>query len=275
MGPLALRRLAGGWLVLAMWKLLLPLAAAFGTSNLIVGLFADTEVRRELARIRAAGQPIALSDLAQPRVDPARNPAFVYIREANALSQLDERMLSDFTSRDPARKARVSTASVRRALSQAEDELARVRRASALPRCQFPVNWTGGADAQFPHYAGARRLARILGAHARLCAIDGRRREAMADVAAILGIARHVGQEPVLLASLVEYAIISTARATLQNVLRECSPRPSECTSVVEALAGMDLRTAMVRMLEGERCLGLSVLQLAGRQGSATSSGGG
>lgn len=275
MGLPVLRRRAGGWFVLAMWKLLLPLAVALGTSNLIVGLSADREVQRELARIKAAGQPIALSDLAQPRVDPARNPAFVYIREAEALSNVDERMLSDFISRDPARRARVSPASVRRALLQVEDELARVRRASALPRCQFPVNWTAGADAQFPHYAGARRLARILGAHARLCAIDGRRREAMADVAAILGIARHVGQEPVLLASLVEYAIISIARVALQNVLRECSPRPSECTSAVAALAGIDLRTAMVRTLEGERCFGLAILEAARRQGASAPSGGG
>jgi len=273
--PASFLRRVRGWLLSAILRVFLPLAVVVAVVSFIANRYVDAQLQRELTRIRAAGQPAALSDLAKPRVGPTQNAAPIYIREARALSAVDQQMLSDFTSRRPDRRARVSRESVRRLLLQAEDNLARVRTAAALPACQFPVNWTAGAGAQFPHYADARRLARILRAHARLCAIDGRRSEAMADVAAILGIARHVGQEPVLLASLVEYAIIALARASLESVLTECSPSPSECRPVTAALSAMNLRTSFVSALEGERCFGLSLLECPSSLSPSAAPGGG
>ncbi|MGQ9525973.1 MAG: hypothetical protein ACUVTZ_14205 [Armatimonadota bacterium] len=258
--PFARRRRAGGWFAIALWKVIVPLAFAAASGLCVADWFANAQLQGELAGIKEAGKPTELSDLAKPRVSPAQNAAPIYIHTARVVKLVDDRALLDFISLDPERRAKVDLALVQRKLSQVEDEIARVRRASALPGCQFPVNWSAGPNATFEHYAQVRSLARVLSAHARLCALDGRRSEAMSDVAAVLGIARHIGQEPVLLASLVEYAVVGIARSALQSVLNECRPTPLQCQPVVRALDRMDLRSSLVRALEGERCFGLASL---------------
>jgi hypothetical protein len=72
-------------------------------------------------------------------------------------------------------------------------------------------------------------------------------------------MARHMAPEPALISQLHQYAVLSTARRALQDVLAVTSPSETDCRRLDQSLAELDPHAAFVRGLYGERCLGLWV----------------
>src|SRR5206468_6520343 len=117
--------------------------------------------------------------------------------EGQRLSRQDELVLRQFLVERTGKAPAVSVPQVRQALAGTEDALSLVRRAAAMPRCRFPVDWEAGFAALLPHYPQLTSFSRLLGAHAIVAAIDGKPSEAGADIQAIVGLTGHMAAEPI------------------------------------------------------------------------------
>jgi hypothetical protein len=240
-------------------------------------------LERELAQIRDRGEALTVRELAPPPVPDAENAALVYQRALLSLprqeavrsggrepwrlmAQADENALRDFTAAEPAKQRGVSLDQVRQALAGTEETAALTRQAAAMPRCAFPVDWDAGTEALFPHLGPLRSLARLLAAEAIVAARDGKPAEAVANLRAIQSMAQHIGQEPVLISQLVQYACLSTGQSGLRRILGESSLGEAECREIADALAGVDVHTPFARAVEGERSFGLWIFDAVRRR---------
>lgn len=268
-----LGRLAGwGWRFLrpVLAALVLFVLGAYVATNVTAG----RELEHELALVRQQGEPLSLTEAAPAPVPDDENAALVYEQAFNALprrveyapkvanareqrlAREDEALLSDFFSDKPEIRNRVTMAQVRGTLVGTKEALALARQAAAMPQCRFPVDWEAGAGALFPHYAKLRSLARLLAAHAVVAAADGRTEEAVSDLEAVVGLARHCG-EPLLIGQIVQYACLSIGCDALGRVLEVSSPDEAECRRLAGSLAGVDLYAPFERAIITERVFGL------------------
>jgi hypothetical protein len=118
------------------------------------------------------------------------------------------------------------------------------------------VDWEAGAGALFPHYPKLRSLARLLAAHAGVSAEDGRPGDAVADLEAVVGLARHCG-EPVLIGQLIQYACLSVGCQALGRVLEVSTLEEEQARHLARTLAELDLYGPFERALMTERTFGL------------------
>jgi hypothetical protein len=244
-------------------------------------VWAGRALERELALVRARGEPLSLTEVAPPRVPDDQNAALLYARafallprqeqnpqvdgsEGQRLARQDELVLRQFLGE---RKGQppvvVSTRQVRQALAGTEAALALVRRAAAMPRCRFPVDWEAGAAALLPHYPQLISLSRLLAAQAIVAAHDGKPSEAAADLQAILGLTRHIAAEPIVVGQLAQYACLVTAVHSLNRVMQLTSLSEADSRQIEQALAQRELYGPFERAVLEERCLGLWAFDLA------------
>ncbi|MGC8834555.1 MAG: hypothetical protein ACP5R4_10930 [Armatimonadota bacterium] len=205
----------------------------------------------------------SLTELAPP-VPSSQNAAPIYLR-AFQLCPKDRnasQLLSSFISSDGA-NAKAIVPKVRAALQKYEKALSLARRAASMPHCRFPTNWQTADPAALrsPYYADLRELARATAAHAKLCAMDGRAHEAAADLQASFRMAKHVGEDPVLISVLVEYACIGIAGRALLGVLETSILSEKDIKKLDQTLAEMNLNGALVRALQGELALSMQTLR--------------
>lgn len=234
---------------------------------------AGSALERELARIREQGEPLTLREAAPPPVPEDENAAVLYARAFERLPRLvpapssgqpnprlssaDERVLKALFSERGNRVGDVPIAQLRDLLTGTDEALALFRKAAAMPRCRFPVDWEAGAGALFPHYPRLLVLTRLTAAHAILAAAEGRPDDAVAGVSAILGMARHLADEPIMIGLLIQYRCLTTAESGLQRVLETSTPSDEACRELDRQLSDLDLLTPLERTVQTERCLGL------------------
>lgn len=141
-------------------------------------------------------------------------------------------------------------------LRERSGELTLLRQAAAMPHCRFERDYFRPTVTMIlPQLSDFRTAARLLAVDARHCTARGNISQAVEDVNAILGIARHA-REPLLVALLVSMSIETTAARELENILNH--PGVTE-----EHLAQIDvgmtysLRDAFVRSLRMDEAMGL------------------
>jgi hypothetical protein len=260
-----------------------PVLPALAFLLLLVYVIANARggqaLEQELSLIRGQGEPLSLSEAAPPPVPDSQNAAQVYAQafarlsrhdpapaaadpNGDRLTEADSRVLDHFLSDDPRRRQTVSTEQVRQVLAGTDAALALARRAAAMPRCRFPVNWEAGAGALFPHYPKLLSLSRLLGAHAILASMDGKPADAVADNQAIVGIARHILAEPVLIGNLVAFRCLSMARNSLRRSMEVAPLTEAQSRQLYQAWAAIDLQAPFYHTVETERCLGLWVFDV-------------
>jgi hypothetical protein len=244
------------WSVIAMTFLFL--LVAYVAANVRSGRVLENE----LSAVRERGEPLSLKEAAPPLIPDAENAAVVYGRAFKLLPKLsgeEQTTLIQFGRSGSDRDKDVSPDKIRPILAKSQDALAVAEEASKMPRCRFPVNYEAGAGALFPHLSHLREITRLWAARARLNAMEGRPAEAISDVEAILSVARQLNDEPVLVTKLVQYSSIALADRGLKSVLESSSPTAQELQPLYDEVAKIDLYSAFVHALEGERALGLWV----------------
>lgn len=224
------------------------------------------------------GRIPSLAELAPP-VPSSQNAAALYLRAFQLLpkDRNASQLLSSFISSDGA-NAKALVPKVRAAIQKYKKALSLVRRAASMPKCRFPTNWQNAdlATLRFPYYANLRELVRATAAHAKLCAMDGRAHEAAVDLHASFRTAKHIGEDPILISVLVEYACIGIAGRAFLSVLKTAPPSEKDCEKLNQTLAEIDLTSALVRALQGELALfAQSQRKASNRQASDTACTGG
>jgi hypothetical protein len=112
-------------------------------------------------------------------------------------------------------------------LQREERGLALVRRAAALPACSFERDWLQSSDLVLPELDKMRHAADLLTVKARWHAARGEAGPALDNVAAILGMARHIN-DPILVSLLFSARCHRQGIAALEEVLLLTRPSPKE-----------------------------------------------
>ena len=110
-------------------------------------------------------------------------------------------------------------------LATAAPELKLVEQAAELPHCDFHRNWSLGPSLPLPEYAQMRKMARLLAARAVLESEAGHPEAALRTICIGARMARHLDEEPILIAFLVRIAIEALMDRAFQQVVKRYAGR--------------------------------------------------
>src|SRR5207244_9088259 len=119
-------------------------------------------------------------------------------------------------------------------LAAIEPARAEARKLIGMTRGRFPLQWAANALLTQIHSQDARSAANLLRYEAALASQDGKADSAVAFVRGLVGSARSVGDEPLLISALIRSACDAQAVAALERALAQGEPSTWEL-EVVQA----------------------------------------
>ena len=135
-------------------------------------------------------------------------------------------------------------------IDQSKSSLVYLHRGAALTKCDWAPDYEDGMRLLLPHLAKARSLANLAALRARHQFEQGNHTAGMADVVAVLRLARHVQTDPIMINQLVGYVIQDVA-------VRAAAPHlPAAKAALADLAAALDRLPAsptVAQMLEQER----------------------
>jgi hypothetical protein len=144
-----------------------------------------------------------------------------------------------------------------------EPALARAQEAFHLPNSRYPADCSLGCYTPLPHLNAVRDLVRVAQAKGYLTADSGDLRGAVGCVDAILGLARSLDDEPIVISQVLRNRSIKLAMFTLERILNRGSPEERELEEVASAFAAADRTNLMARALIGERAFNLPYFRMS------------
>ncbi len=275
---------------------------------------AEALLQAELDKLKAAGEPLTLAELAPPPVPDEENAALVYLEafaalqvappETPALPPLlppapvtpgaggapppDENAPAPPPplpppgappragppppppGLPPGGPGLPAAANEEEYVAGNAEALALLEKAAGMPRCRWPQDWTKGQAMVFPYHAPTRQCARLLAAKMRVEARQGQADQALHTCGVSLAMSRAIKSDPLLIASLVSYALtvlpldglrsgLGLERLTADGPLPPVVPNPAlpstaACRALYEQLAHVDPASLQKAML-GERAM--------------------
>lgn len=197
----------------------------------------DIQPRNAAAAYRAAMQRLGILD---PGDGTAAQPRF---------TGEERQTIADVTGPEGV------TLAVRNALGRVAAELDAARAAAASPECDFGLDRSKGFGFLMPHVAPMREIARLLRADVAMRIADGDMDGAVASMAALGGLTRHVASDHLLITSLVGSAVGSAADASIAMAIDRGMLDAEQSKKLLDSLqpiAGTD-PFQYVTALEGER----------------------
>ncbi len=200
---------------------------------------ADARLKRQLAAIRAAGDPVTLADLARKPIPPETNAATYLHRAEAGVGAIADAIERSADARDyfypPPNSAMNGAvtfpmpAKVRRTVRAAFDAQPNVigflKQAAECPDYDAKLDYTLTAENFVDRGLDAvqknRNFARVLRCHAYLLADEGRHDDAVRSTVVLLKLARHFDRNPTLVNYLVTLACrgmaLESANAAMQS----------------------------------------------------------
>lgn len=257
----------------------LVLAVMHGIATLVLG----RRFAAELAKIRASGAYISVSELGGPPVADADNAAVVYKRvferldgqeASKQLAVLNQVLVKEQALSASSGNAVIADLDNSNLWSQAtkssayfDDIVPIAREAVAKPSCKFPVNWEAGAAASFMHLGLLRNLSRVLAAQAIVLAHDGKMDAAVDRLRLGFTVGQNTCNEPTLIAFLVKRAMLGTMTEALKAVLSYGNVSARQAAALNSDISHVDVSSDLGRAMRGERTFGLWAYDLARRDG--------
>ena len=124
-----------------------------------------------------------------------------------------------------------------------------------MPPCRTLRNCSLLANTPLPHLAHLRTLAALQQYDAELALLAGKPQGACAAVKTILGLARTLDREPVLISQLVRLKLLNFAVATLARRANAGALDPAEITTLRAAFAQTRATNQSAHALIGERAM--------------------
>jgi len=136
----------------------------------------------------------------------------------------------------------------------------------AIEHSRYPLDLSKGIEALIPHIAEFRTGVRLLKLEAALHAENGKPQLAADSITSILGLARSLSKEPVLISQLVRVACQALSVSTLDYVINKTEFTDEQLLELSETLAEDEDLSAMTRTFAGERCVGVSMFKMPAAQ---------
>ena len=237
-----------------------PFLVAAAILGLVVFVLARNAVyRRALARerekIRAAGEPASLDELASSPIPEDLNAAVVF---EGAFKKLDAgravepegwaRCLQD-------RDVVFDPESIEGALKVHAAAMTLAREALGRPSCRFDLDYAKGIEMELPHLGRLRKLARLFAGEAHLHAHSGRAAEAADSLRCVFALAHAMDEEPIHISKLVSVSIVGIGITALQKVEHRAPLADSSRQELIAKMREIDLRRAATQSMIGERLM--------------------
>lgn len=252
------RGLATFGLVLA--SIILVAAAAWTTLNVRYSRLLESE----LSSLRADGFALTVAAARPQPVPEAENAARIYL----PLFQVNFERAQGQPGTKPnggLNRFRIGKTDVASVLAgrqiiespEAQAALARLRQASQMPYCVFPVKWEQGFSALFPHLAQIRQAARLVAAQAILKGRAGKLTEALDWLVVSYRMADQAAEEPSLIAQLVAYATRAIANQAARDIITGKDVPPAAGRRLYDELATVEVYKPYAAAMRMEVAQGL------------------
>jgi hypothetical protein len=213
---------------------------------------AERELEAEMARLTEAGILLSPEDLIPEVPEGELNAADLYQQAFGAVQMTaDERTIVYDLESD--RAARLAT--LRELISRNPGYFDLIERASRLPHCAFPVDWSDPFARGRYHGPQLREVTRWLRRRMEVRAADGNWDGVLQDAGRILRIGEHLKLEPAVLSAATGSALQRIGLSQLGEVLDEAEPSVPACRKLYDQLDQIDHVPASVRGLKGELAL--------------------
>ncbi|MGB9624665.1 MAG: hypothetical protein ACPMAQ_07360 [Phycisphaerae bacterium] len=251
------RRVLRGIMVGAVAVFLLAL-----TAWLAWGYVEARQLNAEIARIRAAGEPVTFEDLRSNTASPVIKPS-VETGEADDAGPYYEAALALLRDRDAkplwdacgayrdalrtsptSRPTRNVAESVEQLLTDNALALDMLDRGAQCPTCRFNIGIEFGMGRCLEQLARARAAAKLLAARTLVRASQGRGDEAVESLISLLRL-RRMFDPPITIAYLVEMASVSLACEDTAIILELCRPSDAALMRLGDALLTIDGHRSM------------------------------
>jgi hypothetical protein len=254
-----------------MWvfMLLAVVTLAFG---LWVWVFQPGRVRAELERIRAAGEPVTVEELAEMYPTPAEQEdatqrwldAFAAV--GAAVEQTDPGVYNalPYVGRGPEiplpGEPWPEQGDVENFLAEHAESLRLLHEAAGHGgAARFPVDFRQGVNVPLLHVNELRSAARFLVLEAEVDAHTGNAGGAAEAVRAMFAAARSVENEPMLVSQLVRSAVETMTIREIERLLPAVEFADADLEQWQEELRRADYRSGMCRAMMAERVFGKMV----------------
>lgn len=219
--------------------------------------------KAEIARIKAAGEPVSAAELAGKPIADSENGAVIYRKVFPMLPRVaekrDSETLASFLDHEERARDPKLWSQARQIVRRYSAALPIAREAAAKPKCQFRVDWRNPLEAEFPHYKHLRFLARLAGAKAVLDARAGDSHTAAVSLELTYTLSGAMKDEPGLIGALVRYAMIRCASQSLSEVCRGTAMSEADSTRLSAAIGRIQLDGSLANAFRGERAQAIVV----------------
>jgi hypothetical protein len=253
------------WTIRVAVGLIVLVAVGWG----IFSYVASKSLEAEIAKLRAAGQPVTFAEWEKslPKVAEADDAAPFY-GAALALRRrsIDDRIydLMDWVkaaTTQPAASTDPSAAEVERVLADNALAFEMVDRGSARPQCAYDFGLTNGIGAVMPQFSSARSLTRLLCLRTLWLARQERADRAAESLVASLRLTRMFDRQPILITYLVKTACTAMLVDAVPAVLESGPLGDQELAALDSALAEADLAKGLDRVWVGEQVYKLELFR--------------
>ena len=224
----------------------------------------EKEIARELAAIRARGEPVTQEELDAwyPRVPDAENGALVLTQALASATEIGERDSVDLgellKTMGQSPLSPDSLDKIRRAVSERETVLRQLRIGLDGTAFRYPIELTNGPFTKLPHLGGLMGAAQLLTLEAGLRVVDQRPDLAAEGLVNGLKLADTLKDEPLLISFLVRAACRSVVYNRAAHCLGSGTFDAASLDRLGQTLAEDGLGTGLSRAMVGERVWGFS-----------------
>ncbi|HET6880268.1 MAG TPA: hypothetical protein VFI31_08940 [Pirellulales bacterium] len=238
-------------------------------------LISSHKVRAELARIRAAGEPVTPDDLDAFYSLPLgkQDTSVLWLAAAEAVSQPEYEAEAlrlpivgkpngDSDEPEPElpkpSEPWVYDLAVEQFLGKHAEILATVHEAAALGgEARYPTKFEDGVKMSLNSQVHLRSVARLLALQSEVSLRRGDQRGAVGSVRAIFALARGCEREPVLIAEILRVVIDGMAVDGLQRLVLNVDLSDEDLTLIEQDLTALEYHRQLHNAMLGERVLGL------------------
>jgi hypothetical protein len=231
-------------------------------ANVVFSWIAGVRLERRIAKLRAAGEPTSLAELAREAIRPEQNAAVVLGRIAKDLAAIEKDLQPLYEaglSADAPTDEQLAT--IKRTLSAYPQVVLTIRDAAECPHYDSKPELTLEQDKFLESLLGEtqlrRRVARLLDLHVTVLLTENQREEALRDGIRSFELARHFDQEPMMVGYLVSLACREIAMDSVNRVLRDGPIGAADRAMLDRELARHDAMPALMWALRSDRAFGL------------------
>lgn len=255
------------------WKvshILIVLVVIFVAGFVAFRLILRAKLQAKLNAVNAAGYPVTCAELDEWYAIPesAENAADAIVESFSHYCEWEQEKVDLLPAigkgQLPARTeplAEETKELIGRYIADNQAALELLHKGAAIEHCRYPVDLGKGFAALMPYLSKIRTGAKLLQLEALLQAEDGESRVAAKSITSMLGLARSLAKEPLLISQLVRVACCGLAVSTLERTINKTEFRDEQLVDLSRTLADAEDHSAMSRAFAGERCAGVSIFK--------------